>query len=165
MGRRVNHMGRSFITGDPYRKITEVGVPISIAKNIQHPIIVREYNYKEMMVYFMNGTKRYPGCTRIKKKSTGSTHWVGRIKDDFKLEIGDTIYRDTIDGDIVGFNRQPSLEPSSISSMECVIMESGGDTIRLNVLSCSLFNADFDGDKHCVPNSRRRIKLFIYLIW
>jgi len=25
-------------------------------------------------------------------------------------------------------------------------MESGGDTIRLNVLACSLFNADFDGD-------------------
>jgi DNA-directed RNA polymerase beta' subunit len=146
MGRRANHMGRSFITGDPFRKITEVGVPISIAKNIQHPIVVREYNYQKMMVYFMNGNKRYPGCTRVKKKSTGATHWLGRIKDDFKLEIGDTIFRDTIDGDIVGFNRQPSLEPSSISSMECVIMESGGDTIRLNVLACSLFNADFDGD-------------------
>jgi DNA-directed RNA polymerase II subunit RPB1 len=106
MGRRANHMGRSFITGDPFRKISEVGVPLSIARNIQHPVIVREYNYQELMVYFMNGNKRYPGCTKVKKKSTGATHWLGRIKDDFKLEIGDTVYRDTIDGDIVGFNRR-----------------------------------------------------------
>jgi DNA-directed RNA polymerase beta' subunit len=154
-------MGRSFITGDVFRKITQVGVPLSIAKDIQHPMIVQPYNYEEAMVYFMNGNKRYPGCSKIKKKSTGATHWIGRIKDDFRLEIGDTIYRDTITGDIVGFNRQPSLEPSSISSMECVIMEQGG-TIRLNVLGCSLFNADFD--KISVENSRRRVRLFTHLM-
>jgi DNA-directed RNA polymerase beta' subunit len=145
MGRRANYMGRSFITGDPFLRIDEVGVPLSIARDIQKPEIVREYNYKEMMTYFMNGNKRYPGCSKVKRAATGATHWVERIKGDFRLEIGDTIYRDIITGDRVNFNRQPSLEPSSISSMRVVVMEKG-DTIRMNVLSCPLFNADFDGD-------------------
>lgn len=145
MGRRANYMGRSFITGDICRRIDEVGVPISIARNIQHPVTVRDYNYREMEVYFRNGNKQYPGCTKIKKRSTGATHWTGRLKDDFVLEIGDIVYRDTIDGDIVDFNRQPSLEPSSITSMKCIIMEHS-ETIRLNVLACNFFNADFDGD-------------------
>lgn len=158
MGRRTNHMGRSFITCDPFRKIDEIGVPMRIARNIQQPEIVQEYNYKEMMVYFMNGQKRYPGCTKVKKHTTGVQKWVGLIKDDFQLEIGDTIYRDTITGDIVNFNRQPSLEPSSITSMKCVVMEKG-DTIGFHVSACNLFSADFDGDAMLLlfPQSSRTI--------
>ena len=99
---------------------------------------------------------RYPGCVKIRRKATGVIHWLGKIKDDFTLEIGDTIYRDTVDGDIVGFNRQPSLEPSSISSMKVRVMEKG-DTIRTSVLACPLFNSDFDGDAMNVlfPRSSR----------
>jgi DNA-directed RNA polymerase II subunit RPB1 len=152
MGRRANHMGRSFITGDPYCKINEVFIPLTIARNIQQPVVVQEYNYNECMMYYMNGNQRYPGYTKIKKRRTGATHWLGHIRDDFRLEIGDIIHRDTIDGDIVGFNRQPTLLPSSISAMRCRVMEKG-DTIRFNVITCTLFNADFDGDKHRVPNS------------
>lgn len=145
MGRRANYMGRSFITCDPFLRIDQVGMPISMARATQKPEIVQEYNKKEMMIYFMNGLNRYPGCSRIKKASTGVTHWMGRIKPDIFPEIGDTIYRDYITGDRVNFNRQPSLECSSISSMEIVVMEKG-ETIRMNVLACPLFNADFDGD-------------------
>jgi DNA-directed RNA polymerase II subunit RPB1 len=145
MGRRANYMGRSFITGDPFRKIDEVGIPVSIAKNIQFAVNVQPYNYEECMTYFMNGNTQYPGCSKVRKASTGAIHWIGRIKDDFKLEIGDMIHRDTITGDVVNFNRQPSLEPSSITSMKSVIMEKG-DTLCMNVLSCNFYNADFDGD-------------------
>ena len=48
MGRRVNYMARSFITCDPSFKIDEVGVPLSIARNIQIPEIVQEYNRKQL---------------------------------------------------------------------------------------------------------------------
>jgi DNA-directed RNA polymerase beta' subunit len=137
MGRRANYMGRSFITCDPFLRIDEVGVPVSIAREIQRPEIVREYNYEEMMTYFMNGNKRYPGCSKVKKAKNGAIYWIGNTKEDFRLEIGDTIYRDIITGDVVNFNRQPSLEPSSISSMRVVIMEHG-ETIRMNVLVCPL---------------------------
>jgi DNA-directed RNA polymerase II subunit RPB1 len=146
MGRRVNYMARSFITCDPFRKLDEVGVPFSIAQNIHIPEVVQEYNRKEMEIYFMNGVDRYPGCKQVKKASTGKTHWIGRInKETFKLELGDIVYRNLVDGDIADFNRQPSLQISNISAMKVVIMRDIF-TIAMNVLSCPLFGADFDGD-------------------
>lgn len=146
MGRRVNYMARSFITCDTYRKLDEVGVPYSIAQNIHIPETVQEYNRKTLEVYYMNGIDRYPGCIKIRKASTGKTHWVGRVnKETFHLEIGDVVYRNLIDGDIADFNRQPSLLISNISAMKVIIMRDVF-TITMNVLSCPLFNADFDGD-------------------
>lgn len=146
MGKRVGYMGRSFITCDCSLRLDEIGVPISMVKNLQRPVIVRDYNFEQMMVYFMNGVDRYPGASKIKKAQTGDEHWIGgNLLDNFTLEIGDSIYIDLIDGDIVNFNRQPSLEDSSISAFTVRIMEQG-DSIRMNVLSCPLFNADFDGD-------------------
>lgn len=143
LGRRVVNMGRAFITCDPSLGLDEVGVPYAIAKEIQIPEVVREYNYQRMMQYFINGTKNYPGCLKVKKAS-GAVHWVERLKEDFVLEIGDTVYRDIVIGDVVDFNRQPSLEPSSVTAMRVVPMD--GNSIRCNVLVCPLFNADFDGD-------------------
>ena len=146
MGRRVNYMARSFITCDPFRKLDEVGVPLSIAENIYIPDKVQEYNRRELEIYFMNGVDRYPGCKQVLKASTGKTHWVGRInKETFQLEIGDIIYRNLVTGDIADFNRQPSLLISNISAMKVVVMPDM-NTITMNVLSCVLFNADFDGD-------------------
>ena len=143
MGRRVNNMARSFITCDPNRKIDEVGVPIRVARNIQIEEYVRPYNYKQMQVYFMNGVEVYPGCTKIKKATTGKTHWIGNIdRSTFQLEYGDVIYRDLITGDKAGFNRQPSLLISNITAMNVVIMRKT-DTITMNVLACPFFNADF----------------------
>lgn len=142
MGKRVLNMARSFITCDVFLKIDELGVPISIAKSLQFPEIVCSFNYEQLLIYFMNGIKRYPGSTKIKKGSNGKIYYVEKVD---KLEIGDTIYRDLIEGDIVAFNRQPSLESSSISSMKVKIMDIG-ETFRINLSACVLFNADFDGD-------------------
>jgi DNA-directed RNA polymerase II subunit RPB1 len=143
-GKRVQRMARSSITCDPSFTLDTVGVPLAIAKNIQVPEIVRDYNFKQMEIYFLNGINRYPGCTKIKKARTGTTFWIGKANT--TLEIGDTIYRDVITGDPINFNRQPSLESSSITSLKVRVMERGG-TFRYNVLICSLFGADFDGDE------------------
>lgn len=143
-GKRVQHMARSSITCDPTLPLDTLGVPLAIAKNLQFPEVVREYNYKQMEIYFMNGVKKYPGCTKIKKAKTGKIFWVGATTQ--PLEIGDIIYRDMVDGDRVNFNRQPSLESSSITSLKVKVMPRGG-TIRFNVLICALFGADFDGDE------------------
>ena len=90
----------------------------------------------------MNGVEVYPGCTKIKKASTGKTHWIGNIdRSTFQLEYGDVIYRDLITGDKAGFNRQPSLLISNITAMNVVIMKKT-DTITMNVLACPFFNAD-----------------------
>jgi DNA-directed RNA polymerase beta' subunit len=136
MGRRANHMARSFITCDTSLRIDEVGIPLIIAQNLPVSVHVQPYNYEECMMYFMNGNQRYPGCNKIKKHSTGNTHSIASVSSDFRLEIGDIIERDLIDGDIVDFNRQPSLEPSSISSM-IVRIRNEGQTICMNVTACA----------------------------
>ncbi len=53
--------------------------------------------------------------------------------------------RHLIDGDIVIFNRQPSLHRMSIMAHEVVVMPY--KTFRLNTVVCPPYNADFDGDE------------------
>lgn len=146
LGKRTTFMGRSVITGDNNIKINEVGVPISIAKNIQIPETVQYYNKERLMIYFLNKDKIYPGCSKIIKKSNNKEYYIGAINDNFILEEGDIIFRDIIDGDIVAMNRAPSLLYSSISGHIVKIMEHG-DTLRLSVnVADTLYGGDFDGD-------------------
>lgn len=145
-GKRTHNCCRSVISGDPAIEIDEIGVPIAIAKKIQIPIIVHSWNNKELLVYFSNKDTNYPGCTKIKKKSTGKTHYVGAVREDFRLEEGDIIWRDLINGDVLAFNRAPSLLPSNISCHR-VRIHYIGSTLACNVLACNLYNADFDGDE------------------
>lgn len=139
-GRRTDNMCRSFITGDSYIEIDEVGMPVSIARTIQRPEIVREYNKDRLMVHFMNGRKRYPGCSKV-KKADGKTFSIDTVKDNFQLEIGDTIWRDLVTGDYTNFGRQPSLWYCSICCHKIRVIMTG-EALRMNVLACPLYNAD-----------------------
>ena len=49
------------------------------------------------------------------------------------------------DGDVVLFNRQPSLHRISIMSHKAKIL--AGRTFRFNECVCTPYNADFDGDE------------------
>ena len=53
--------------------------------------------------------------------------------------------RHLIDGDIVLFNRQPSLHKVSIMAHEVHVVQ--GRTFRFNECCCTPYNADFDGDE------------------
>ena len=145
-GKRVLYGGRSVITGDNNIMIDEVGIPLSIAKNLQIPEVVRPYNIDRLMIYFLNKTTTYPGCTKIVKGDSGATYYTGSIKDSITLEYGDTIYRDMIDGDYVAMNRAPSLLYSAISGHRARILQKG-ETFRLSVnVADTLYGGDFDGD-------------------
>jgi len=61
------------------------------------------------------------------------------------IEVGYTIWRQLIDGDVVLFNRQPSLHRMSMMAHRVKIME--GKTFRFNLCVCPPYNADFDGDE------------------
>lgn len=61
------------------------------------------------------------------------------------LQIGDTVHRHCQDGDVVLFNRQPSLHRLSIMAMRAKVMP--WRTLRFNECVCNPFNADFDGDE------------------
>ena len=61
------------------------------------------------------------------------------------IEPGWTVERHLRDGDIVLFNRQPSLHRMSIMAHRVKVMD--GKTFRLNPAVCPPYNADFDGDE------------------
>jgi len=145
MGKRVRYMMRSVITGDNMLKINEMGVPISIARSVQLFETVQIYNKDRLTLYFLNKNIRYPGCSGIIKYSNKKMYKIDFIDDSYELQLGDVILRDMISGDVVGFNRQPSLLFSSISSHNVVILPKG-NTLCMNVSACNFYNADFDGD-------------------
>jgi DNA-directed RNA polymerase beta' subunit len=62
------------------------------------------------------------------------------------LEDGDIIHRHMMDGDMILFNRQPTLHRMSMMGHVAVIMKQG-DTFRMNVGVTRPYNADFDGDR------------------
>jgi hypothetical protein len=61
---------------------------------------------------------------------------------DFQLKIGDTIERQLQNGDLVVFNRQPTLWKGSMRAKRVKILP--GKTFRFNLASTQSFNADFD---------------------
>lgn len=147
LGKRAFFTSRSTISGNINYKIDEVGIPIEFAKVLQVEEYVQEYNLEWLTSIFLNGRTQYPGCSHIIRKSTGETHDVSKLADSY-LEIGDILYRDVLNGDYAYFNRMPTLERSSICVHKVIIIKDPGiHTFQMNVLSCVLYNADFDGDQ------------------
>ena len=68
-----------------------------------------------------------------------------QTRKDFQLKIGDTIERQLQNGDLVVFNRQPTLWKGSMRAKRVKILP--GKTFRFNLASTQSFNADFDGDE------------------
>lgn len=144
LGKRVILMIRSVITGDPSLKLDEVGIPVEYAMRLGIPETVTENNYDKMLVYFNNSVNKYPGCKHIIKASNGEKYNRAMIGD-YILSVGDIVMRNLIDGDLVMFNRQPSVIYSSVSAMSVKIIYNKM-TICINPGSCIVFQADFDGD-------------------
>lgn len=158
LGKRVKKMARSTIIGDPTLKIGEIGIPSKFACVVKKNIVVRPYNRKMIMQYIENGEEQYPGASRILKKNTGFNVTIKNAKN-LIVEDGDIVTCDYIDGDNVGFNRQPSLFISNISNMIIKVtpdlseMDNTDESkmrpslaIRKNVIACAWWNSDFDGD-------------------
>ena len=147
LGKRVRVTCRSTIVGDVSIRVDEVGMPLSFARTVQIEETVQAYNKKRLLEFVYNGTKKYPGASKIIKKSSGVEYNINP-NSEIDLDYGDTVLRDLIDGDVANFNRQPSL---SISSIAChyikVLVDSDIKSISLNPIACSLYNADFDGDQ------------------
>jgi len=160
MGKRVDFSARSVITPDPFIGIDELGVPINIAKNLTFPEKVTELNIERLKQSILNGYDKHPGVKSVKKTGEDSIKNLKHVdleKIVEELQIGDICNRHLIDGDIVLFNRQPSLHKMSMMAHRIKIMSA--NTFRLNVCVTSPYNADFDGDEmnmH-VPQSQQTV--------
>ena len=147
--KRVDFSARSVITPDPRLKLNQLGVPIDICKNLTFPEKVNNYNKERLTAAVRNGDKVYPGAKSYKQKNSGKVISLSYIDTkNLELENGDIVNRHLIKGDIVLFNRQPSLHRMSMMQHEVVPLPY--KTFRLNVSVTRPYNADFDGDGHTI---------------
>jgi len=153
-GKRVDFSSRTVISPDANLSIEEVCVPTRVAVTLTYPERVTEYNIVKLRKCVAKGAKKHPGANFVVKKTGGRRVMldiIGRggpdklIREANHLEIGDIVERHLEDGDVVLFNRQPSLHKLSIMSHRAKVRE--WRTFRFNECVCSPYNADFDGDE------------------
>ena len=146
MGKRVDFSARSVITPDANLSISELGVPLKIAKNITFPTCVNDRNKAFLTKLVINGPTKYPGANVLERKSGESVSLKYVDRNTITLNNGDIVHRHMMDGDPVLFNRQPTLHRMSMMCHIARVMKVG-NTFRMNVADTKPYNADFDGDE------------------
>ena len=144
MGKRVDFSARTVITGDPNLSLDEVGVPRSIARTLTFPEKVTPYNIDKLKALVANGPSEHPGA-RYAVRDTGERIDLRHSKQGTILQYGWTVERHIQDGDVILFNRQPSLHKESMMAHRVRVMPYS--TFRLNLSVTTPYNADFDGDE------------------
>ncbi|RLM47907.1 DNA-directed RNA polymerase subunit A' [Haloarcula sp. Atlit-47R] len=158
-GKRVNFSARTVISPDPTLSLNEVGVPDRVAKEMTQTMNVTERNLEEARRYVSNGPEAHPGANYVKRPDGRRLKVTEKNCEELaeKVEPEWEVSRHLVDGDIIIFNRQPSLHRMSIMAHEVVVMPY--KTFRLNTTVCPPYNADFDGDEmnmHALQNEEAR---------
>jgi DNA-directed RNA polymerase II subunit RPB1 len=146
MGKRVDFSARTVITGDPNLSLDEVGVPRSIARTLTYPETVTPFNIQKLARLVANGPTEHPGA-RYVIRDTGERIDLRHHKraGEMTLQYGWKVERHIQDGDVILFNRQPSLHKESMMGHRVRVMPYS--TFRLNLSVTTPYNADFDGDE------------------
>ncbi len=146
-GKRVNFSARTVISPEPNLSINEVGVPLKIAKEMTVPMTVTAFNLEVAKEFVRRGSENHPGANYVKRPDGRRLKVTDKNADELAdaLEVGWKIDRQLKNGDIVLFNRQPSLHRMSIMGHFVKVMPD--KTFRLNPAVCAPYNADFDGDE------------------
>ena len=145
-GKRVNFSSRTVISPDSHIKINEVGIPLEIAKVLTIPEKVTTENI-ELLKKLVAAGENYPGANYIIRPDGKRKRITEELKEELLEEVipGYTVERHLCDGDIVLFNRHPSLHKHSLMSHHVKILP--GKTFKLNPCTTEPYNADFDGDE------------------
>ena len=136
MGKRVNQCARAPITCDDSLKLSEVGVPATVAATLTKNVRVTDYNLEEMEKLVENKQVRYI-IMKGKKIDLSVSLTLPRV--------GDTCQVCLQEGDVVLFNRQPSLHAASIMAHTVKIVP--GYTFSVNSAVLPPYAADCDGDE------------------
>ena len=158
-GKRVNFSARTVISPDPTLSLNEVGVPDRVATEMTQTMNVNERNLEAARRYVSNGPEAHPGANYVRRADGRRLKVTEKNCEELaeKVEPGWEVSRHLVDGDIIIFNRQPSLHRMSIMAHEVVVMPY--KTFRLNTTVCPPYNADFDGDEmnmHALQNEEAR---------
>jgi len=126
LGKRVDYSARSVIVVGPNLPMDHCGLPKKMALILFKPFIIAKL-IEEGIVYNVKHAEKYiEGGTK---------------------EVWDAL-DEVIDGKYVLLNRAPTLHRLSIQAFRPVLVE--GKAIQLHPLTCTAFNADFDGDQMAV---------------
>ncbi|MBI4116305.1 DNA-directed RNA polymerase subunit A' [Candidatus Pacearchaeota archaeon] len=145
-GKRVNYSGRTVISPDPSMELNEVGIPFEIAKIVTVAETVNDSNMDYLKKLIENGEK-YPGANYVIRPDGKKKKITPELKEEIMNEISPEykVERHLQNGDIVLFNRHPSLHKMSL--MAHVVKILPGRTFRLHPGTAFPYNADFDGDE------------------
>lgn len=146
-GKRVDFSARTVISPDPNLNVDQVGIPVHVAKIMTYPECVSRYNIAKLRERVRNGPDIHPGANQIRLTNglVMNLAYGDRDVRAKQLQYGDIVERHMEDGDVVLFNRQPSLHKMSIMSHRVKVMN--WRTFRFNICVCGPYNADFDGDE------------------
>ncbi|CAH4038171.1 DNA-directed RNA polymerase III subunit RPC1 [Pieris brassicae] len=147
-GKRVDFSSRTVISPDPNLQIQEVGVPVHVAKILTYPERVFPANLQWLRKLVCNGPDVHPGANYVQQRGFSHKKFLkygNREKIAQELKCGDIVERHLVDGDVVLFNRQPSLHKLSIMCHRAKVQPQR--TFRFNECVCTPYNADFDGDE------------------
>ncbi len=126
LGKRVDYSGRSVIVVGPELKIHECGLPKDMAVELFKPFIIRKLIER-------GHVKTVKSAKKMVERKTN--------------EVWDILEK-VIEGHPVMLNRAPTLHRLGIQAFQPRLIE--GKAIQLHPLSCTAFNADFDGDQMAV---------------
>jgi DNA-directed RNA polymerase subunit A' len=145
-GKRVNYSARSVVSPDPFIEFNEVGVPYEIAKIVTVSETVNDLNMNHLKKLIKNG-ESYPGANYIIRPDGKRKKISEDLKEEIitELEVGYKVERHLQDGDIVLFNRYPSLHRASLMAHYVRVLN--GRTFRMHPAVAAPYNADFDGDE------------------
>ena len=125
-GKRVDYSARSVIVVGPELKLYECGLPKDMAAELYKPFIIRKLIER--------------GIVKTVKSAK-------KIIDRREPVVWD-ILENVLKGHPVMLNRAPTLHRLGIQAFQPKLIE--GKAIQLHPLTCTAFNADFDGDQMAV---------------
>ena len=145
-GKRVNYSARTVIGPEVNMEINEVGIPEYIAKVVTVNETVNDLNINELKELIKRGDN-YPGANYVIRPDGKRKKITPELKEEIidELEPGYKVERHMRDGDIVLFNRYPSLHSGSLMAHFVKVLP--GRTFRLHPATVLPYNADYDGDE------------------
>jgi len=145
-GKRVNYSGRTVVSPDPSIEINEVGIPFEIARVVTVAETVNDLNMDKLKKLIEKG-EEYPGANYIIRPDGKRKKISPDLKEEIisEITVGYIVERHLQNGDIVLFNRHPSLHRGSLMAHYVRVLP--GRTFRLHPAAAFPYNADFDGDE------------------
>lgn len=143
MGKRINFAGRCVIGGESTLPSGCLLVPKFLASVLTKEVVVTNYNISYIRKLYSEGLVQY--ITQNGGKAQGQNIMIlPSNKERMLPKVGDVIEVSLVNGDIVSFNRQPTLHKAGMMAHTAIIHDQ--NNIRIHSSITCATNADFDGD-------------------